>query len=121
MDLRSFIIQYRAEHGLSQRQFAEACGVSNGYISMIERGENPKTKLPVTPTLTTLKKIATGIGITLSAFLTELDDMDVCLDDGAEDDEIINIMRQLSPGKKDEALRYLRYLASCGPEERLIR
>ncbi len=79
MDLRSFIIKYRSEHDLSQRQFSEACGMSNGYISMIERGKNPKTQLPVTPTLTALKKIASGMGMTLSALLTEVDDMEVNL------------------------------------------
>lgn len=127
MDLRSFIIKYRSEHGLSQRQFSEACGMSNGYISMIERGENPKTKLPVTPTLTALKKIASGMGMTLSALLTEVDDMDVNLIDnsskkktalniesGLMDDtnsEIVSIILSLSQDKKAEALRYLRYLA----------
>ena len=127
MDLRNFIIKYRAEHGLSQRQFSEACGMSNGYISMIERGENPKTKLPVTPTLTALKKMASGMGMTLSALLTEVDDMDVNLIDNSSkkktalnmegglmndaDSEIVSIILSLSQDKKAEALRYLRYLA----------
>jgi len=127
MDLRSFIIKYRSEHSLSQRQFSEACGMSNGYISMIERGENPKTKLPVTPTLTALKKIASGMGMTLSALLTEVDDMDVNLIDNSSkkktalniesglmddtDSEIVSIILSLSQDKKAEALRYLRYLA----------
>lgn len=127
MDLRSFLIKYRSEHDLSQRQFSEACGMSNGYISMIERGKNPKTQLPVTPTLTALKKIASGMGMTLSSLLTEVDDMEVNLTgdsskkktalnkesglmDGT-DSEIVSIILSLSQDKKAEALRYLRYLA----------
>lgn len=51
MTLKDLIIEYRNDHGLSQRQFATACGLSNGYISMLEKEMNPNTKLPVTPTL----------------------------------------------------------------------
>ena len=46
MTLGELIQEYRKEHGMSQRQFAIACQLSNGYISMLERGENPKTKTP---------------------------------------------------------------------------
>lgn len=41
MTLKDLVIKYRTENGLSQRQFALQCGLSNGYISMIERGVNP--------------------------------------------------------------------------------
>ena len=103
MDLRNFIIKYRAEHGLSQRQFSEACGMSNGYISMIERGENPKTKLPVTPTLTALKKMASGMGMTLSALLTEVDDMDVNLIDNSSKKKTALNMSEIVKAKMGQA------------------
>ena len=51
MTLGEYIKRYRKEHDLSQRQFAAQCGLSNGYISMLERGENPKTHKPIKPTL----------------------------------------------------------------------
>lgn len=41
MTLRDLISAYRKDHGLSQRQFANQCGLSNGYISMLEKGINP--------------------------------------------------------------------------------
>jgi transcriptional regulator with XRE-family HTH domain len=41
MTLGEYIKKYRSEHGLSQRQFANLCGVSNGYASMLEKGMNP--------------------------------------------------------------------------------
>jgi transcriptional regulator with XRE-family HTH domain len=41
MTLKDLIIEYRNDHGLSQRQFATACGLSNGYISMLEKEMNP--------------------------------------------------------------------------------
>ena len=43
MKIGDLIQKYRAEHDMSQRQFAIMCGLSNGYISMLEKGKNPKT------------------------------------------------------------------------------
>lgn len=43
MTLSDFVKEYRKEHDLSQRQFAAICGLSNGYISMLEKNMNPKT------------------------------------------------------------------------------
>ena len=37
MTLSDLVQEYRREHGLSQRQFASICGLSNGYISMLEQ------------------------------------------------------------------------------------
>ena len=77
MTLSELIVQYRDAHGLSQRQFAAQCSLSNGYISMIERGENPTTRQPIMPTLPKLKQLANGMGMTLSDLLTSVDDMPV--------------------------------------------
>lgn len=74
MKLSEFIITYRKSHGLSQRQFAKSCNLSNGYISMLENESNPKTKEPVQPSIPVLKKIATGMGMSLSDLLTSIDD-----------------------------------------------
>lgn len=79
MTLRDLMQEYRSEHNLSQRQFALECGLSNGYISMLEKNLNPKTGLPVTPSLPALKKIASGMGITLTDLLSLVDDMPVDL------------------------------------------
>lgn len=77
MKLGDLIAQYRADHSLSQRQFANACGLSNGYISMLERGKNPATNKPVTPTIPQLKKLASGMGMTLMDLLDQVDDMPI--------------------------------------------
>ena len=37
MTLSDLVQEYRREHGLSQRQFASICGLSNGYISMLSQ------------------------------------------------------------------------------------
>ena len=136
MTVGELIREYRESHGFSQRQFANVCGLSNGYISMLERGENPKTGKPVTPTLPQLKKLADGMGTTIMDMLEKVDDMPVDIateaavltdqaltgqqtpvpsgEDGrgdALDLEIATLILRLNPDKKIEALKYLRYLA----------
>jgi len=132
MTLGEMIQEYRREKDLSQRQFAIACSLSNGYIAMLERGFNPKTKQPIVPTIVALKKIATGIGMSLSDLITKADDMQVSLmeEDTAEefkkifaptddedeyvdklDLEIATLILNLSAEQKKEALSYLHYLA----------
>ena len=124
MTLKDLIIEYRNDHGLSQRQFATACGLSNGYISMLEKEMNPNTKLPVTPTLPKLKQLASGMGMSLTDLLVKVDDMPVelILDDADSkklvpeiedelDAEIMKIISGLTPEKKQQALSYSQYLA----------
>ena len=124
MTLKDLSIEYRNGHGLSQRQFATACGLSNGYISMLEKEMNPNTKLPVTPTLPKLKQLASGMGMSLTDLLVKVDDMPVelILDDADSkklvpeiedelDAEIMKIISGLTPEKKQQALSYIQYLA----------
>lgn len=124
MTLKDLIIEYRNDHGLSQRQFATACGLSNGYISMLEKEMNPNTKLPVTPTLPKLKQLASGMGMSLTDLLVKVDDMPVelILDDADSkklvpeiedelDAEIMKSISGLTPEKKQQALSYIQYLA----------
>lgn len=77
MNLGQFVAKYRIEHELSQRQFANICGLSNGYISMLEKNMNPKTQQPLVPSIPALKKIAAGMGITLNELFQQVDDMPV--------------------------------------------
>ncbi len=82
MTLSELIIAYRKEKDISQRKFAELCDLSNGYISMLEKGENPKTKLPITPTLPMLRKLAKGLNLSINDLFTMVDDIDIVLNDG---------------------------------------
>lgn len=80
MTLSELIKGYRQEHGISQRQFAKACNLSNGYISMLEKGINPNTAQPLIPTLPVLKKLADGMGTTVENIFADVDDMPISLD-----------------------------------------
>ena len=77
MKLGEYIAQYRIEHSLSQRRFALNCDLSNGYVSMLEKGINPSTQRPVTPTMQQLKKLAFGMGLTVAELLERVDDMPI--------------------------------------------
>ena len=85
MKLGDLIREYRGQNDLSQRQFAIQCGLSNGYISMLERGENPKTHKPVTPTLQQIKKLADGMRMTTTELMGVVDDMPVDLSTDKEE------------------------------------
>lgn len=89
MTLKELIIDYRKTHTLSQRQFAVMCGVSNGYISMLEKGVNPNTKEPIIPALPTLKKLADGMGMMVNELIAAAEDMPVDLT-ASDEEEILN-------------------------------
>ena len=121
MTLKDLVIKYRADNGLSQRQFALQCGLSNGYISMLEKGINPSTGAKITPTLPALSKLATGMHTTLNELFTLVDDMDVDVktpalseEDGlaSVDMQIISLLAGLSDAKKQQAISFLRFLAA---------
>lgn len=80
MKLSELVSSYRSTHGLSQRQFADLSGLSNAYICMIERDNNPKTGQPIVPTMQAYAKIARGLGITIQDLFEKIDDSPVSLE-----------------------------------------
>lgn len=79
MRIGEIIAAYCKDHGLSYRQFALQCGVTNGYISMIVNGANPKTGRPLNPTIETYGKLAAGMGMTTNELFEVMDDAPVSL------------------------------------------
>lgn len=77
MKLGDLIRDYREKQNLSQRQFADKCDLSNGYISILEKGINPNTGKPVTPTIPQMKKLASGMNLTVMEMLELVDDMPI--------------------------------------------
>jgi repressor LexA len=76
MTLGEYIRLYRAEHGLSQREFVERCGggITHGYISIIEKGVNPNTGKASRPSLDKLYAIARGMGMSVSDLAKKVED-----------------------------------------------
>ena len=79
MTLSELVIKFRTEHGLSQRQFAQACGLSNGFISMLEKNVNPNTGQPLVPGIVNLQKLADGMNMTLEHLFESIEDIPVDL------------------------------------------
>ena len=113
MKLGDYIKQYRTEHGLSQRQFASMCGLSYGYISMLEKGVNTSTGAPIVPTLQTMRSLATGMGTTIHKIASEVEDL--YLDLAGEE-------KQPSPqeGLSDLAIQIARLVDRLPPESRQL-
>ena len=74
MRLGEWIKNYRLEHDMSMQDMANICGFSKAYISMLEKGINPSTNKPVSPTMQAFKKIAKATGQDVDSLLTILDD-----------------------------------------------
>lgn len=75
MTLGDYIKNYRMEHELSQRKFAALCGLSYGYISMLEKGVNTSTGDPIVPTLQTMRSLAKAMGTTIHNIARDVDDL----------------------------------------------
>ena len=63
MDVGELLKQLRKIKGLSQRELAKRSGVTNSTISMIEKNE-------VSPSISSLKKVLSGIPISIADFFT---------------------------------------------------
>lgn len=113
MTLGEYLKQYRDFHDLSQRQFAALCGVSNGYISMLEKGENPKTGEPITPTMQSVVSIARGMGMTMQELLSEVDDLYLDLTENEKQPLGVE-------GLSDLAMQIARIVDRLPPESRQL-
>ena len=74
MKLGEWIKHYRTVHEMSMQDMANICGFSKAYIGMLEKGVNPTTKKPVSPTMQTFEKIARATGQDVDSLLKILDD-----------------------------------------------
>ena len=115
MKLSELLIKYRNDHDLSQRQFSAICGLSNGYISMIEKEINPKTGEKIKPTIQALHKMAAGMRMSLDDLFEIVDDMDIDISakDGTlrpDEMEMLDAYRRLDQEGKDAVLNLIKAL-----------
>lgn len=73
MTVGDLIAKFREEHHMSQRKFATLCGLSNGYIWMIEKNLNPQTGRPPEISPEALKAIAETMGMTMDELARKVD------------------------------------------------
>ena len=71
--LGEWIKDYRLQHDMTMQEMADVCGFSKAYISMLEKGINPTTNKPVSPTMQAFEKIAVATGQDVDSLLKILD------------------------------------------------
>lgn len=120
MTLSEYIKLMRREYNISQRELAKACGLSTGYISLIEKEYNPQTGKKMTPTLPILNKLAKGMKISLDELLNICDDMQVYL---SPDAKLISDIskKELDETDISEPKREMIELIMNLPDEKVIR
>lgn len=109
MKLGEFVDNYLTEHKMSQRQFAQKCGMSSGYISMIVNGVNPRSNTPIVPSLKSLNSIARGMNMTIDELFLAVDDM---LVDMSGDKE-----KTASLAEKERQAEFLNLFSRLAPEQ----
>jgi transcriptional regulator with XRE-family HTH domain len=74
MDIGDNIKEVRKAKGMSQKQIALSIGIDQAQYSRIESGK-------VEPTISSLEKIATALGVELSAFFSSQTALEVSMED----------------------------------------
>lgn len=74
MFLGEIVKKYRSEHKMSMDEFARLSRLSKGYISMLEKNENPRTKKAISPSIDTIKQVSEVTGIDFNEIIEMLDD-----------------------------------------------
>lgn len=86
MTLSDIIRWHCKNEGISFRKFAEKCGLTSGYITMLVKGENPKTHRPLQPTINTYIKIADAMGISVNELFRRMDDAPISVNSSSIED-----------------------------------
>ena len=73
MRLEDIIRQYRDAQNLSMQEFADKCGLSKGYISMLEKGRHPQNNRQLVPSLNTIRALAAGMDLPVDSLLAAMD------------------------------------------------
>jgi transcriptional regulator with XRE-family HTH domain len=109
MKIGEVINQYREEHGLSQREFARRCDLSNAQISWLGVGIGSNGK-PVKPTFDTVRKVAKGMGISAESLITKCEDFELDLTDTVEKTPLVQgFITELNERTPDEYMLIQAY------------
>lgn len=72
MTLGDVIREFRDLNDLSMEKFGEMAGLSKSYISMLENNKDPRGN-PIKPSVETIDKVATAIGVDLDTLMGKID------------------------------------------------
>lgn len=74
MTLGDIIKNYRNENSVTMEYVASLCGITKGYVAMLEKNLNSKTGRPVKPTIETILKVCAGLKLDVDEVFKALDD-----------------------------------------------
>ena len=74
MTIGEIIKHYRTANDLSMDNFGKLASLSKAYISILERGSNPRNNKPVITSIDTLRAIAQAMNMDLNELINLLDD-----------------------------------------------
>lgn len=72
MTLGDVIREFRELNNLSMEEFAKMSNLSKSYISMLENNKDPRAN-PINPSLETIDKVASTIGVELDTLVSKID------------------------------------------------
>ena len=73
MTIGEVVSNYRSSNHLTMQEFADRCGLSKAYISMVEKGKHPQNNRKLVPNLETLGKLAKGMNTDINTLVSVLD------------------------------------------------
>lgn len=103
MTIGDLVKEYRVTNNMSQSEFGKRCGLSKGYVSMLERNINPRNNKPIAPTLETLDQIAKGMMMTLDELFDVIGNESVSLQGTAKSIKI-KVLGKVAAGIPIEAI-----------------
>lgn len=122
MSLGKIIKEYRKSHNITMQEFANACGLSKGYISMLEHDRHPQNNKKVVPSLKTYTKLSAGMHMPLNELLSLLPDdapiflsNDVSASSLTENElELLAFLNDLNEEGQEALINYAHYLSDSG-------
>lgn len=123
MTLGDIIKKYREENSTTMDQVASLCGITKGYVAMLERNVNSKTGKPVKPTLETILKVCKGLHLDVDEVFDNLDDDYVVRIPGrpssdpalsAPERKLLDNYRSLNPEGQGKLMGYAQDLVDTG-------
>ena len=94
MYLGEIIKNYREANSYSMQAFADKCGLSKGYIAMLEKNVNSKTGEPIAPSFGTFMKVAKAMGMSVAALLEMVDENQMISLSANDSEQLSNYARQ---------------------------
>lgn len=104
--LGAWVRQTRLQQGMSQRELADAAGLSRSYVCDIERGRGSE------PSLNTLDKLAGALGASRSDLMKASGLIDKALipRESEEERRMLQLFRDVSEGGQELVMRFVRFV-----------